>query len=103
MLSSEFAWFLAVGAAAQLVDRALGTRWAVTASAFLATLTPNIDLWLLLGRPVIESPAALLLGALAGAPLATLVARLLPRRATAVGIGLAALALAALGLQHSLT
>jgi hypothetical protein len=103
MPSGEFAWFLAAGAAAQLVDRALGTRWAVTASAFLATLTLNFDLWLLLGRSAIESPAALLLGALAGAPFAALLARLLPRRATAVGIGLAALAVAAVGLQHSLT
>jgi hypothetical protein len=39
MRAGEFGWFLAVGLAAQLVGRALGTRHAVTASAFLVTLT----------------------------------------------------------------
>jgi uncharacterized membrane protein YfcA len=103
MITGEFSWFVAVGLAAQLVDRALGTRHAVTASAFLATLTLNIALWLQLGRPAYAAPAALLLGALAGAPFAAFVARQLPQRAAVAGIGLGALVLATLGLLHSLT
>jgi hypothetical protein len=103
MPGGEFGWFLAVGLAAQLVDRALGTRHAVTASAFLVTLTLNVVLWLQLGHAAYESPAALLLGAVAGAPLAAFVTRLLRLRAAALGIGLAVLAVAMVGLRHSLT
>jgi uncharacterized membrane protein YfcA len=103
IVAGEFGWFLVVGLAAQLVDRSLGTRHAVTASVFLVTLTLNIVLWLQLGRSAYESPAALLLGALAGAPLATFVTRYLPRRAAVVGIALGALALATVGLRYSLT
>jgi uncharacterized membrane protein YfcA len=103
ILAGEYGWFLAVGLAAQLVDRALGTRHAVTASAFLATVTLNGVLWLQFGRFAYESPAALLLGAALGAPLAACVSRYLPRRAAVLGIGLAALALATAGLRHSLT
>ena len=51
----------------------------MSASAFLATLTLNVVLWLQLGRLWYEAPAALLLGALAGAPLAAWVIRHLPR------------------------
>jgi uncharacterized membrane protein YfcA len=103
IVAGEFGWFLAVGVAAQLVDRALGTRHAVTLSAFLATLTLNTVLWLQLGRPAYEAPSALLLGAIAGVPLAAFLTRRLPRRAAVVGIGLGALALATVGLRHSLT
>jgi uncharacterized membrane protein YfcA len=103
MIAGEFGWFFAVGLAAQLVDRALGTRHAVSASAFLATLTLNVVLWLQLGRLWYEAPGALLLGALAGAPLAVWVTRHLPRRAAVIGIALGALALATVGLRYSLT
>jgi uncharacterized membrane protein YfcA len=103
MITAEFGWFFAVGLAAQLVDRSLGTRNAVSASACLATLTFNFALWLQLGHFWYEAPAALLLGALAGAPLAAWVIRHLPRRATVVGIALGALAVATAGLRHSLT
>jgi uncharacterized membrane protein YfcA len=103
MFAGEIGWFFAVGIAAQLVDRALGTRHAVTASAFLATLTLNGVLWLQFSRFAYESPAALLVGAVAGAPLAAFLTRHLPRRATVLGIGLAALMLATVGLRHSLT
>jgi uncharacterized membrane protein YfcA len=103
IIAGEFGWFLAVGVAAQLVDRALGTRHAVTISAFLATLTLNTVLWLQLGSPTYEAPSALLLGAVAGAPLAAFVTRRLPRRAAVLGIGLGALVLATVGLRHSLT
>jgi uncharacterized membrane protein YfcA len=50
-----------------------------------------------------EAPGALLLGALAGAPLAVWVTRHLPRRAAVIGIALGALALATVGLRYSLT
>jgi uncharacterized membrane protein YfcA len=103
MAGGEFGWFLAVGLAAQLVDRALGTRHAVTASAFLVTLTLNVVLWLQLGRPAYEAPAALLLGAVAGLPLAALLTRHLQQRAAALGIGLVVLAVAMVGLRQSLT
>jgi hypothetical protein len=103
MLAGEFGWFLAVGLAAQFVDRALCTRYAVTASALLVTLTLNVVLWLQLGRSAYESPAALLLGAVAGAPLAAIVTRILRQRAAALGIGLGVLAVAMVGLRHSLT
>lgn len=103
MLAGEFGWFLAVGLAAQLVDRALGTRHAVTASAFLVTLTLNVVVWLQLGRSAYAPPAALLLGALAGAPLAALLTRHLRQPAAALGIGLGVLAIAVVGLRHSLT
>jgi hypothetical protein len=102
MAGGEFGWFLAVGLAAQLVDRALGTRHAVTASAFLVTLTLNVVLWLQLGRPAYEAPAALLLGAVAGLPLAAYLTHL-QLRAAALGIGLAVLAVAMVGLRHTLT
>jgi hypothetical protein len=103
MAGGELGWFLAVGLAAQFVDRALGTRHAVTASIFLVMLTLNVVLWLQLGRSAYEAPAALLLGALAGAPLAALLIRHLQQRAAALGIGLAVLAVAMVGLRHSLT
>jgi uncharacterized membrane protein YfcA len=103
MFAGEFGWFLGVGIAAELIDRALGTRHAVTASAFLATLTLNGVLWLQFGRFAYESPAALLVGAVAGAPLAAWVTRYLPQRAAVLGIGLGALILATVGLRHSLT
>jgi uncharacterized membrane protein YfcA len=85
MITSEFGWFFAVGVAAQLLDRALGTRHAVSASAILATLTLNVALWLQLGHFWYEAPAALALGALAGAPLAVWGGRHLPRRTAVVG------------------
>ena len=103
ILPPDFGWLVVVGLAAQLVDRSLGSGYGITASAFLVTLTLNIVLWLQLGRFAYEAPLALLLGALAGAPLAALVARQLPRRAATFGVGLAVFACGAVGLLHSLT
>jgi uncharacterized membrane protein YfcA len=103
ILAPGFGWFVIVGIAAQLVDRSLGTRYAVSASALLVTLTLNLALWLQLGHFAYEPAAALLLGALAGAPLGIFMTRHLPRRAATAGIGLIAFAFAAIGLLHSLT
>jgi hypothetical protein len=103
ILSPDFGWLVVVGLAAQLVDRSLGTRCAITASVFLVTLTLNAVLWLQLGRFVYEAPLALLVGALVGAPLAILVTRHWARRGAAFGAGLVIFAFAAAGLLHSLT
>jgi uncharacterized membrane protein YfcA len=103
MLPPDIGWLALVGLAAQIVDRAIGTRYATTASAFLVTLTLNVVLWLQLGRFAFAGPVALLLGALAGAPLAAFVTRRLPRRALVLGVGVGVFALAAVGLRLSLT
>jgi uncharacterized membrane protein YfcA len=71
----------------------------VSASARLATVMLKAILWLQLGHVGYKAPAALLLGALAGAPLAVWVTRQLPRRATVDGIASGALALATMGLR----
>jgi uncharacterized membrane protein YfcA len=103
MLPPDIGWLALVGLAAQIVDRAIGTRFATTASALLVTLTLNVVLWLQLGRFAFAGPVALLLGALAGAPLAAFVTRRLPRRALVLGVGVGVFALAAVGLRLSLT
>jgi uncharacterized membrane protein YfcA len=103
MLPPDIGWLGLVGLAAQIVDRAIGTRFATTASALLVTLTLNVVLWLQLGRFAFAGPSALLLGALAGAPLAAFVTRRLPRRALVLGVGVGVFALAAVGLRLSLT
>jgi hypothetical protein len=103
ILPPDFGWLVVVGLAAQLVDRSLGTRYAITASVFLVTLTLNAVLWLQLGEFAYQAPLALLAGALVGAPLAILVTRQLARRAAAFGVGLATFAFATVGLLHSLT
>jgi uncharacterized membrane protein YfcA len=103
ILSPDFFWLGVVGVAAQLVDRSLGTRYAITASVFLVASTVNLVLWLQLGRVDYEAPLALLAGALVGAPLAILATRHLPRRMAAFGVGLSIFALATAGLLHGLT
>jgi uncharacterized membrane protein YfcA len=103
ILSPDLVWLGVVGVAAQLVDRSLGTRYAITASVFSVAVTVNLVLWLQLGRSAYEAPLALLLGALVGAPLAILVTRHLPRRIAAFGVGLAIFAVATAGLLHGLT
>jgi uncharacterized membrane protein YfcA len=67
-----------VGLAAQLVDRSIGSRSAITASALLVMLTVNVVLSLQLGRLAYDAPLALLLGAVAGAPLAAWMSRQRP-------------------------
>jgi hypothetical protein len=103
ILPPDVGWLALVGLAAQIVDRAIGTRYTTTASALLVTLTLSLVLWLQLGRFAFTGSVALLLGALAGAPLAASVVRHLPRRAVVLSIGVAVFALAAMGLRLSLT
>jgi uncharacterized membrane protein YfcA len=103
MLPPDTGWLALVGLAAQLVDRSIGSRNAITASALLVMLTVNAVLSLQLGRLAYEAPLALLLGAVAGAPLAAWMSRQLPRRAAALALGLAVFAFGTAGLVHSLT
>jgi uncharacterized membrane protein YfcA len=103
ILPADFGWLMLVGLAAQVVDRSMGTGYVVSASALLVTLTVSVVLWLQLGRFTIAAPVALILGAAAGLPLAAFLTRHLPGRAAALGVGIVIFALAAAGLQLSLT
>jgi len=103
ILPPDFGWLVVVGLAAQLVDRSIGTHYAMSASALLVSLTLSVVLWVQLGRFAFEAPVALLLGAAAGVPLATFLTRRLPRRAAVLGVGLGVFALATAGLHLSLT
>jgi hypothetical protein len=103
ILPPDLGWLAVVGVAAQLLDRAIGSRNAITASTLLVTLTVNAVLSLQLGRWAYEAPLALFLGAVAGAPLATWLGRQLPRGAAALTIGLSVFAFGTAGLVHSLT
>jgi len=103
MLAADFGWLMLVGFAAQVVDRSMGGGYAVTISALLATLTLSIVVWLQLGQVSIVAPVALVLGAAAGLPLAGFLTRHLPGRALSLGVGVVIFAVAAAGLQLSLT
>jgi uncharacterized membrane protein YfcA len=103
MLPPDVGWLAVVGIAAQLLDRSISARNAITASALLVTLTVNLVLSLQLGRLAYAAPLALFLGALAGAPIAAWLKRQLPRRAAVLSVGLVVFAFATAGLVHSLT
>jgi hypothetical protein len=103
ILPADVGWLMLVGLAAQVVDRSMGSGYAVSASALLVTVTMSVVLWLQLGQFTIAAPVALILGAAAGLPLAGFLTRHLPGRAVALGVGVAIFALAAAGLQLSLT
>jgi hypothetical protein len=102
-LPPDFGWLMLAGLAAQIVDRSLGRGYAVSASALLVTVTLGIVLWLQLGQFAFAAPVALVLGMAAGMPLGAFLTRHLPGRAAALGVGVAVFALAAVGLQLSLT
>jgi uncharacterized membrane protein YfcA len=103
ILSADFGWLALVGLAAQLIDRAMGTRYATSASALLVTLTLSVVVWLQLGRFSFAAPVALLFGAVIGAPLAALLTRRGSRRAAVLGVGIVVFAVATAALHLSLT
>jgi hypothetical protein len=100
-VAPNFGW-LAGCEPLQLLDASIGTRYA-TIEAQSSSRLHKFRLMAAARRFAFDAPGALLLGAVAGVGLATVLARRLPGRVAVMAVGLGVVAFATAGLHFNLT